>query len=65
MTRLDLTDEEARELALALKMQLHGLRVELTNADAREFKAALRQRLELLERLTARLGASAAEPSTP
>jgi hypothetical protein len=56
--QLDLNDEEARELAVALEAQTHILRVELTSADLRDFKAGLRARLELLERLTARLAES-------
>ena len=55
MPRLELNDEEARELAQALEAQVHELRVELARADIREFKADVRARLELLERVAARL----------
>jgi len=60
VTRLDLSDDEARELKLALETQAHRLRVELINADAREFRAGLRDELTRLERVTERLTASMA-----
>ena len=60
VTRLELTDDEARELKLALETQTHRLRVELINADARDFKAGLREELTRLERVTERLTASMA-----
>jgi len=62
MVRLDLSDEEAGELAAALEAQLHGLRFELSAADIREFKDDLRDRLEDLERIAARLS-RAMEPA--
>jgi hypothetical protein len=55
MLRLDLTDDEARELGDALTAQLHSLRFELSAADARQFKHELRERLERLEHIAARL----------
>lgn len=55
MLRLDLTDDEARELGDALTAQLHSLRFELTAADARQFKHDLRERLDRLEQIAARL----------
>jgi hypothetical protein len=59
--QLYLSDDEARELGSALEAQLHGLRFELSAADRREYKHELRERLDLLERIAARL-ASEAEP---
>jgi len=53
---LDLTDDEARELRIALDAQLHGLRVEYVAAETRGFKARLRQTLDHLESISARLG---------
>jgi hypothetical protein len=61
MPRLDLTDEEARELGNALTAQLHSMRVELSAAEVRQFKHDLRERLERLEQVAARL-AREAEP---
>lgn len=61
MPRLDLTDDEARELGNALTAQLHSMRVELSAAEVRQFKHDLRERLDLLEQVAARL-ARAAEP---
>jgi len=61
MLRLDLTDEEARELSDALTAQLHGLRFELSAADARQFKHDLRERLDRLEQIAARLGIDAGQ----
>jgi hypothetical protein len=55
MPRLDLTDDEARDLAGALTAQLHSLRVELSAAEVRQFKHDLRQRLDRLEKVSARL----------
>jgi len=56
MLRLDLTDDEARELSDALTAQLHSLRFELSAADSRQFKHDLRERLDRLEQIAARLG---------
>jgi len=53
--RLDLSDDEARDLGTALTAQLHVLRAELTAAEIRQFKHDLRERLERLERIAARL----------
>ena len=39
--KLEFTDDELRELTLALEEQRHGLMIELTGADAREFKDRL------------------------
>jgi hypothetical protein len=61
MLRLDLTDDEARELSEALTAQLHSLRFELNAADARQFKHDLRERLDHLERIAARLNAEFVE----
>jgi hypothetical protein len=63
MPRLDLTDEEARELGNALTAQLHSLRVELSAAEVRQFKHDLRERLDRLAQGAARLAREiAAEP---
>ncbi len=53
--RVEFTDDELRELTLALEEQRHGLMIELTCADAREFKDRLRGQLEKVESLAARL----------
>jgi hypothetical protein len=63
--RLDLTDDEARELSSALEAQLHGLRFELSAADNRDYKHELRDRLERLERIAARLAGEAQEVPAP
>jgi hypothetical protein len=63
--RLDLSDDEARELGSALEAQLHTLRFELSAADSREYKHELRVRLELLERIAARLASEAAAAPAP
>jgi hypothetical protein len=55
MVRLELSDEEVRELGRALEAQLHSMRFELSAADIREFKHELRERLERLEGVAARL----------
>jgi hypothetical protein len=55
MVRLELSEDEARELGSALEAQLHSMRVELSAADIRDFKHDLRERLEKLERIAARL----------
>jgi hypothetical protein len=60
---LEFTDDEVRELTLALEEQRHGLMIELTNTDAREFKERLRAQLEKVEILSARLESSAVHAS--
>ena len=60
---LDLSDDEARDLATALTEQLHILRAELSAADIRRFKHDLRERLDRLERIAARLEHETAEPA--
>jgi hypothetical protein len=62
MLRLDLTDDEARELGDALTAQLHSLRFELSAADVRQFKHDLRERLERLEHIAARLAIESSQP---
>jgi len=57
--KLEFTDDELRELTLALEEQRHGLMIELTNADLRDFKDRLRAQLQKVEALTARLESSA------
>ncbi|HXU05308.1 MAG TPA: hypothetical protein VN903_30320 [Polyangia bacterium] len=61
MLRLDLTDDEARELTDALTAQLHALRFELSGADVREAKHELRERLDRLEQVAARLAIESAQ----
>ena len=61
MVRLDLTDDEARELGDALTAQLHSLRYELNAADVRQFKHDLRERLDQLEQIAARLAIETAQ----
>jgi hypothetical protein len=61
MVRLELSDEDARELSEALTAQLHSLRFELSAADARQFKHDLRERLDRLEHVAALLAGAAGE----
>ena len=61
--KLEFTDDELRELALALEEQRHGLMIELTSTDAREFRDRLRAQLEKVETLAARLESSAVHAS--
>jgi hypothetical protein len=63
--QLHLSDDEARELDSALEAQLHVLRFELSAADRREYKHELRHRLELLERIAARLAGEAEQVPAP
>jgi hypothetical protein len=56
---LEFTDDELRELTLALEEQRHGLMIELTSADGRDFKDRLRAQLQKVETLAARLESSA------
>ena len=60
---LEFTDDELRELTLALEEQRHGLMIELTAADSWEFKDQLRARLEKIETLSARLESSVGHTS--
>jgi len=55
MLRLELSEDEVRELATALTAQLHVLRAELNKADIRHYKHDLRERLDRLELIAARL----------
>jgi hypothetical protein len=57
---LSLTEDEARELKLALDVRLHSLRVELTFTDLHDYRAFLRARLDRLETIAARLDAAEA-----
>ena len=52
---LELSDEEARELRIALETHLHGLRTEYASTETRRFKARLLETLNLLEGVAARL----------
>ena len=60
---LEFTDDELRELTLALEEQRHGLMIELTSTDAREFRDRLRAQLDKVETLEARLESSALQAS--
>ena len=60
---LEFTDDELRELTLALEEQRHGLMIELTSADVRDFKDRLRAQLQKVETLAARLESSVAQPA--
>jgi hypothetical protein len=63
---LELSDEEARELRIALEEHLHGLRTEYASTEARRFKARLLETMDLLEAVAARLaGGGANEIATP
>jgi hypothetical protein len=57
LTLLELSDEEARTLRIALDAQLHGLRTELASTETLEFRARLRATLDTLEAVAARLAA--------
>ena len=61
--KLEFTDDELRELTLALEEQRHGLMIELTSTDSWEFKGRLRAQLEKVETLEARLESSAMQAS--
>ena len=61
--KLEFTEDELRELTLALEEQRHGLMIELTSTDAREFRDRLRAQLEKVETLEARLESSVAHAS--
>jgi hypothetical protein len=52
---LRISAEEARDLKLALEVQLHGLRVELAATDHKDYRAMVRSRLERLEAIAARI----------
>ena len=57
LTLLELSDEEARALRVALDEHLHSLRTELASAETRHFKERLRHTLDVLEPVAARLTA--------
>ena len=59
--KLEFTDDELRELTLALEEQRHGLMIELAGADLRDFKDRLRAQLQKVETLAARLESSVAQ----
>ncbi|HXI55286.1 MAG TPA: hypothetical protein VNO55_04475 [Polyangia bacterium] len=61
---LQLTDEEARALGVALELHLHGVRTELASADDREYKNSLRQQLEVLEAIAGRLPSALPKTAT-
>ena len=62
MPVLSLTNEEARELKLALEVRLHALRVELAWTDTKAYRALVRERLDELEAIAARLEPDAEQP---
>ncbi len=53
MTRLDLTDEQARFLGHLLERNLTELRSEISRTDSREFRDQLRHEEELNRQLLA------------
>jgi hypothetical protein len=57
LTLLELSDEEARALRIALDAQLHSLRTELASTETQVFRARLRATLDTLEAVAARLAA--------
>jgi hypothetical protein len=61
---LELSDEEARELRIALDEHLHGLRTEFASTEARRFRARLLETMDLLESVAARLGGTGANATT-
>jgi len=68
LTLLELSDEEARALRVALEEHLHRLRTELASTETRHFKERLRHTLDVLEPLAARLAAhhaTGANATTP
>jgi hypothetical protein len=64
MAQLEFTDEEILELKQGLETLLHDLRVELAGTDNLEFKAGLRERLDRLERISARVSSLTARLGT-
>jgi hypothetical protein len=55
MVRLELSDEEASELGSVMEAERHRLLFEVSAADVREAKHDLKDRLDVLERIQARL----------
>jgi hypothetical protein len=55
MVRLELSDDEARELGSVLEAERHRLLFEVSAADIRNYKHDLKARLERVERIAARL----------
>jgi hypothetical protein len=55
MVRLELTEDEARELGDVLEAERHRLLFEVSAADIREFKHELKERLERIEKIAGRL----------
>jgi hypothetical protein len=68
LTLLELSDEEARALRVALEEHLHVVRTEYASTETRHFKARLRHTLDVLEAVAARLaahGPAGANATTP
>ena len=68
LTLLELSDEEARALRVALEEHLHVVRTEFASTETRHFKERLRNTLDVLERVAARLethGSTRANATTP
>jgi len=55
MVRLELTEDEARELCSVLEAERHRLLFEVSAADIRDYKHELKDRLDRLERIAQRL----------
>jgi hypothetical protein len=58
MARLELSAEEARELAGILKDYLSDLRMEIVDTDSQEFRDGLKKRKEFLTRVVDQLKSS-------
>ena len=58
MARLELSAEEARELAGILEDYLSDLRMEIVDTDSQEFRDGLKKRKEFLTRVVDQLKSS-------
>ena len=57
MSKLELTNDEEKELLAILERYIYDLRVEIVNTDDREFRRFLRKREEFMSGLIDRLKA--------
>ncbi|MDC3956167.1 hypothetical protein [Polyangium jinanense] len=55
---LEIADEEARELRIALDIRLREMRNELVHTDDHAYRADLRRSLERLEKIAQKVGGS-------
>jgi hypothetical protein len=58
MVRLELSDEDAAALGLALESTLSDLRYEISSTDRQDFRDTLKRRKEALMRVLEQLSAS-------